>query len=165
MKSEKTPSQDAIAPGQTIELSTRFGNCSRGKCWGKYYADQTRAKGDFEWVDKSGGTLYLTGPGYYVVGSGDGFSREARGQFHLGVMVPYAECGPIEKLRRQREKLALHLAKDQDGIVTLVDDVLGFARGSQIRRGDLVAARQAEIVRLEAEISGVVSAHVDQATM
>ena len=83
MKAESTPSASVIRPGQTIELSTRFGGLSRGKCWGKYYPDQTRPTGSWSWVEKHDGTLYLTGPGYYVVGSSDGFSREARGSFHL----------------------------------------------------------------------------------
>jgi hypothetical protein len=84
MKRENTPSQDTIAPGETIELTTRFGGLSRGKCWGKFFPGKTRATGDFEWVEKDrNGSLYLTGPGYYVVGSGDGFSREARGEFEL----------------------------------------------------------------------------------
>lgn len=84
MKSENTPSQASIAAGETVELNTRFGGLSRGKCWGKFYPGKTRATGDFEWVEKSsGGTLYLTGPGYYVVGSNDGFNRQARGEFHL----------------------------------------------------------------------------------
>lgn len=83
MKTDHTPSKTAIAPGETIELNTRYGNLSRGKCWGKYYPHQTRATGEFEWVEKSGGTLYLTGPGYYVTGSGDGFNRAARAEFHL----------------------------------------------------------------------------------
>lgn len=84
MKSENTPSVEAIAPGETIKLNTRFGGCSRGKCWGKYYPGQTRAKGEFSWVDKDrNGNLFLEGPGFYVVGSSDGFSREARGEFCL----------------------------------------------------------------------------------
>lgn len=87
MKSENTPSQTTIAPGEEIKLSTRFGGLSRGKCWGKYYPNQTRAKGDFDWVAKSNGNLFLTGPGYYVVGSDDGFSRKARGEFHLAATV------------------------------------------------------------------------------
>lgn len=85
MKSENTPSVSEIAPGQEIKLSTRFGSCSRGKSWGKYYPNKTRATGYFEWVEKcnSGATLVLTGPGFYVVGSDDGFARKARGEFHL----------------------------------------------------------------------------------
>lgn len=84
MKRENTPSQTTIAPGQTIELETRFGGLSRGKCWGKFFPSKTRATGDFQWVGKdSNGALYLTGPGYYVVGSSDGFSRAAKGEFHL----------------------------------------------------------------------------------
>lgn len=82
-KHENTPAADSIGAGETIELKTRFGGLSRGKCWGKYFPNQKRPTGDFEWVDKSNGTLYLTGPGYYIVGSSDGFSRDARAEFHL----------------------------------------------------------------------------------
>lgn len=83
MKSENTPSKTTIAKGETIELATRFGSLSRGRCWGKFYPGKTRVSGDFEWVGKKGATLYLTGAGHYVVGSSDGFSREARGEFTL----------------------------------------------------------------------------------
>lgn len=83
MKSESVPKQDAIKPGETIELQTRFGGLSRGKCWGKCFPGKTRPTGEFRWVEKNSGTLYLTEPGYYLVGSSDGFSREARGQFCL----------------------------------------------------------------------------------
>lgn len=93
-KSENTPSRSSIKPGEEIILTTRFGSCSRGKSWGKFYPGQTRAKGDFEWVDKTAGgsQLVLTGAGFYVVGSDDGFSRKARGEFHLteetGALAP-----------------------------------------------------------------------------
>lgn len=84
MKTENTPSKTTIAKGETIELNTRFGGLSRGKCWGKFFPGQARATGGFEWVEKDNhGTLYLPGPGYYVVGSDDGFNRKARGEFAL----------------------------------------------------------------------------------
>ena len=83
MKTENTPSQDTIASGETIELSTRFGSLSRGKCWGKCYPGKTRPTGDFEWVEKHNGTLYLTKPGFYIVGSNDGFARKAQAEFTL----------------------------------------------------------------------------------
>lgn len=83
MKSENTPNKTNIKAGEVIELSTRFGHLSRGRCWGKYYANKTAPIGDFAWVSKEGGTLFLTGPGYYVVGSSDGFSRQARNSFVL----------------------------------------------------------------------------------
>jgi hypothetical protein len=83
MKPENTPNQSTITPGETIELNTRFGHCSRGKAWGKCFPGQTRPVGDFDWVDKTGGTLYITKPGYYVVGSSDGFSRSAKSEFCL----------------------------------------------------------------------------------
>lgn len=83
MKTDNKPSQSSIKLGETIKLTTRFGGLSRGKCWGKYFPNQDRAKGDFEWVEKANGVLYLSGPGYYVVGSDDGFSRKARAEFHL----------------------------------------------------------------------------------
>ncbi len=84
MKRENTPEKSTVAPGETIKLNTRFGGLSRGKCWGKYFPNKSRATGDFEWVEKdSNGNLYITGPGFYVVGSSDGFSREARGEFEI----------------------------------------------------------------------------------
>lgn len=83
MKTENSPSQDTIKSGEEIKLSTRFGNCSRGKCWGKYYPNKKRASGDFEWCEKQGGSVFLTGPGYYIIGSDDGFSRKARTEFYL----------------------------------------------------------------------------------
>lgn len=86
-KSENKPTQAAIAPRETIKLETRFGGCSRGKCWGKFFSGQTRPTGSFEWVEKNGGTLYLTGHGYYVVGSSDGFSRKAQSEFCLAEKV------------------------------------------------------------------------------
>lgn len=83
MKSENTPDQGTIAPGETVKLRTRFGGLSRGRCWGKFFPGKSGPKGGFEWCGKSGGTLYLTGPGYYIVGSSDGFSRQAKSEFHL----------------------------------------------------------------------------------
>lgn len=83
IKPENTPPKTTIRAGETIELPTRFGGLSRGKCWGKFFPGKTRDMGDFEWVEKSGGTLYLTGAGYYIVGSSDGFSRSAKGEFCL----------------------------------------------------------------------------------
>lgn len=64
-------------------MSTRLGCMSRGKCWGKCYPNQTRPKGEFVWVEKSGSVLYLDQPGYYIVGSSDGFSRTAKSEFCL----------------------------------------------------------------------------------
>jgi hypothetical protein len=83
MPTETTPSVTTIKPGEIIKLSTRFGGLSRGKCWGKFFPGKTTPTGDFEWVEKQGGTLYLTGSGYYVVGSTDGYNRKARAAFHL----------------------------------------------------------------------------------
>lgn len=90
MKSENTPRQSEIGPGEVIKLSTRFGDCSRGKAWGKYFANRKRPvpATDFEWVDKTGGTLYLSGAGYYIVGSNDGFNRSAKAEFYLGPSEP-----------------------------------------------------------------------------
>ena len=61
-------------------LSTRYGGLPRGKCWGKWYAGKTSATGDFEWCEKSGGTLYIpSGPGHLEYGSDDdGFRRVER---------------------------------------------------------------------------------------
>lgn len=83
MKTENTPSQTSISKGETIELRTRFGHCSRGRSWGKYYPHKDRPSGDFVWVEKRNNTLLLDGPGYYVVGSSDGFSRSAKAEFFL----------------------------------------------------------------------------------
>lgn len=87
MKHENTPSVNSIAPGETIELRTRFGGLSRGKCWGKFFPGSKRPVGDWEWVDKTNGTLYLPAPGYYIVGSGDGFSRSAKAEFYIAPAV------------------------------------------------------------------------------
>lgn len=86
-KNESKPEVAEIGQGETIRLVTRFGNLSRGRCWGKCYPGQSRPRGEWHWVEKSGGTLYLDEPGYYVVGSSDGFSREARGEFCLRAKV------------------------------------------------------------------------------
>lgn len=83
MKSENTPTEESIAPGQVIKLETRFGGLSRGKCWGKHFPNRKTPTGEFQWVSKSSGALYLEGPGYYIVGSSDGFRREARAEFYL----------------------------------------------------------------------------------
>lgn len=98
VKSENTPSQSTIKPGETISLSTRFGNLSRGKCWGKCFVGSKKPKGDFVWVEKSGGTLLLTEPGYYVVGSDDGFQRKANGEFYL---APPAAAEVKEEAKKQ----------------------------------------------------------------
>jgi hypothetical protein len=85
LKSENTPSKSTIKAGEEITLSTRFGGCSRGKSWGKFYPGKSRATGDFEWCEKvnNGAAVVLTGAGFYVVGSDDGFNRKARGEFAL----------------------------------------------------------------------------------
>lgn len=83
IKTENTPDVEYIKPGETIELVTRFGRLSRGHAWGKCFKGKSRPKGDFEWVDKTGGTLYITDAGYYIVGSSDGFNRRARAEFEL----------------------------------------------------------------------------------
>lgn len=83
MKHENTPAQTTITAGQVIALTTRFGICSRGKCWGKFFPGKATPTGDFEWVEKSNGKLYLSGVGYYIVGSSDGFNRQARAEFSL----------------------------------------------------------------------------------
>ena len=83
MKTDNTPTKTTIASGETIELTTRFGVMSRGKCWGKYYPNKKRPTGEFEWVEKHNGVLFLRGPGYYVIGSNDGFSRKASAEFEL----------------------------------------------------------------------------------
>lgn len=82
---ENTPDQKFISPGETIELVTRFGGLPRGKCWGKRYpvgsdgyVESTRT-----WVPRRRGTLIITDPGYYVVGSDDGFHHRAKVAFVL----------------------------------------------------------------------------------
>lgn len=151
MKRENTPSQDTIKAGETIELSTRFGGLSHGKCWGKFYANKTRATGGFEWVEKDkSGTLFLTGPGFYEVGSGDGFSRKARGSFTL---ISAAELTVEEKIARQEKLLAASEGKDPDGLVTTSAAGLGFTKGQVIRRGTLMDARKARIAELRASLN------------
>lgn len=83
MKTENTPSKTTIKPGETIELRTRFGGCSRGHSWGKFYPGKNRPSGDWQWVEKRNETLLIEGVGYYVVGSSDGFSRKAKGEFEI----------------------------------------------------------------------------------
>lgn len=83
MSTEYSPEQETIAPGEIIKLRTRFGGLSRGRCWGKCYPGKSGPIGDFEWVPKEDGTLFLTQPGYYIVGSSDGFRRSARVSFQL----------------------------------------------------------------------------------
>lgn len=80
---ENVPTEEGIARGDVIELQTRFGSHSRGRCWGRYYPNRSRATGDWRWVEKQRGTLFLEGPGYYVVGSHDGFQRKAKAEFYL----------------------------------------------------------------------------------
>lgn len=83
MKAEYTPEKETIASGEVIELRTRFGGLSRGHSWGKVYPGKTAPIGAWNWVDKEGGTLYLTEPGFYIVGSSDGFNRKAKATFVL----------------------------------------------------------------------------------
>lgn len=53
-----------------VEVETRYGGLSRGKCWAR-----RAGRGDAEWADKRGGTVLLT-EGEWVVGSDDGFRRK-----------------------------------------------------------------------------------------
>jgi hypothetical protein len=58
------------------KLDTRYGHLSRGRCWGKWFAGRSTPTGDFEWVEKDGGTLYVPeGEGLLLYGSSDGFRR------------------------------------------------------------------------------------------
>lgn len=150
MKTENTPSQSSIADGETIELSTRFGSCSRGKCWGKFFPGKTRATGDFEWCEKSGGTLYLAGPGHYVVGSSDGFSREAKAEFSLKTKVSYSDMTPAEKIARQREQIAASEGKDPDAVIVITGPGVGkYAAGDKVTRAELISERKRLIAELE----------------
>ena len=83
MKTENKPKSETISAGETIALNTKFGGLSRGRCWGKFFPNKKTPTGDFEWVEKRGGTLHLSGPGFYIVGSSDGFHREAKSSFVL----------------------------------------------------------------------------------
>lgn len=94
MKTDHTPNQDSIKPGEVITLRTRFGDLSRGRCWGKCFPGKSTPTGDFVWVDKSGGKLYLTESGYYIVGSSDGFNRSAKAEFYL---APATEPAKVEE--------------------------------------------------------------------
>jgi hypothetical protein len=64
---EKLAQAPMLARGERLAVKTRFGDMSRGKCWGR--------NGDGTWADKEGGTVYLT-PGEWKVGSDDGFRRK-----------------------------------------------------------------------------------------
>lgn len=90
MKSDYQPDKTTIAPGEVITLRTRFGDLSRGRCWGKYFPNKSTPTGDFQWVEKHGGKLYLSGPGFYVIGSNDGFNRKAQSSFELTAAAPAA---------------------------------------------------------------------------
>lgn len=142
-KSENTPSAETIKAGETIELTTRFGGLSRGKCWGKYYANKTGPVGDFEWCAKEGGTLFLTGPGYYVVGSGDGFSREARGCFVLRAATKADEIAELSaSIARSKEK-------DPEGEVTLTVQTGDLSPGKH-KRALVIAEREKILAKLKA---------------
>ncbi len=155
MKTENTPSQSSIAAGETLELSTRFGGCSRGKCWGKFYPGKTRASGDFEWCEKSGGTVYLSGPGFYIVGSNDGFQRKAQAEFTL---VSKASASAkkahqrnehtLEWLKEKRAKVAANLAEKGDQHVRIVDSVGTYREGDKCWRANYLG----EIDRVIAEV-------------
>lgn len=146
MKSENTPSKSEISPGETISLETRFGGLSQGKCWGKYYPNQMGAKGAFEWVEKRNGNLILSGPGYYVVGSNDGFSRKAQGEFYLAAGKTVEER--IEKLK---SLIAEGLTKDQDELIEL-DGKCGTLTGSH-PRSVVIAERRRLLANLEANLA------------
>lgn len=169
MKSENTPSQSSIAANQTIEFSTRFGGLSRGKCWGKYYPHQKRATGEWSWVEKdSSGTLFLTGPGFYVVGSSDGFNRTARGEFYLPSKASVAAKERAEKaLRTPEEEIALletkivehnrkienSALKGLDTTLVLTADVGSLQTGKTVTRAKLVEERNKIIAEFRNEIA------------
>jgi len=152
MKTENTPSETHIKAGQTIKLETRFGSLSRGKCWGKFFPGQKSAKGAFEWVAKSGGTLLLEGAGYYVVGSGDGYSRQATGEFCLLPATPETE--KAAKIIELQESIAASLAKgNMDEILEVKKEgnSSGLPIGSYTRR-QLMDARCAILADLTGNV-------------
>lgn len=147
MKEENTPSKSSIKSGATIELETRFGGLSLGKCWGKFYPGKTRATGDFDWVEKSGGTLYLSGPGYYIVGSSDGFSRAARAEFTLSEKKVVT---PEERAAKLREQIASALAKGEPETLLTTTLPVGTLLPGNHTRAALMAERQRLLAEIEA---------------
>lgn len=148
MSTENTPSKSTIKPGEDIILSTRFGGCSRGKCWGKFFPGKTRATGDFEWVEKKNGSLVLTGVGYYVVGSNDGFSRKAQTEFQL---TEEKEKTASEKIQMHKDKIADSESKDPEGEVKLLSPVDNLP-ATWVKRSVLIEERKRLIAELESEL-------------
>lgn len=59
-----------IADAALIVVSTRYGNLSRGKSWGRQGSGKSAV-----WAERNGADVVLT-PGKWTVGSDDGFSRK-----------------------------------------------------------------------------------------
>jgi hypothetical protein len=69
-----------LTRGKKLIIRTKYGDLSRGKCWGKFYAGKDCAAGDFVWAAKRGGQLVIDEAGYLVYGSDDGFSRRQKAE-------------------------------------------------------------------------------------
>src|SRR6478609_1063582 len=164
---ENIPSADTlcagIAAGETLTLSTRFGNKSRGKCWGKYFRDAKNTKGDFEWLEKDrDGCLILPGPGSYVVGSDDGFHRKASNSFYLPSRASVAAKLRAEreaeaaaprgpKIARLRELIAAGETNGPPEETVRSKEFTGkYKPGSWQKRGDLLEERRRMLAELEA---------------
>jgi hypothetical protein len=77
--------------------------------------------------------------------------------FEAAVLAIWPPKSPADLLREKivehKKKLATSIAKgDADGMIVLEKDGPLGAKGASVRRGDIITWRQAEIVRLEAEI-------------
>lgn len=57
-----------------VVLSTKYGNLSRGKAWGRLDAKD-------KWAPKNGGSVTLDEPGEWTVGSSDGFNRKEKDSY------------------------------------------------------------------------------------
>jgi len=57
-------------------------------------------------------------------------------------------------IEKHREKVAAAKGRDQDEMVDITGNFLGFVAGTKARRGDIVAAREKEILRLEPLVAG-----------
>lgn len=148
MSTENTPSKSVIKSGESITLTTRFGGLSRGKCWGKFFPGQTKAKGDFQWVEKdSNGTLTLEGPGFYIVGSSDGFSRKAQAEFTLEEWTVEWAVDHQEKKIKASEELGL------DTEIELTVRVGSLKKGETVTRRALVEERRKIIAELQSQLA------------
>lgn len=76
-----------IGAAQELRIKTRYAHLSHGSCWGKRFnspRERDRSDGAFTWCAKAGEQVCVDGPGYYLIGSSDGFNRTDR--FRLDVL-------------------------------------------------------------------------------